>query len=73
MKKTGKCRKRWIDPQSLEPEYIIVDDRDRVFIGLDGGYPVFSDNISQAKPFRGQAKFDTLRRYSHVKIEQMFL
>jgi hypothetical protein len=72
MKKIGKF-KRYRNPQDDEPEYIIVNTKDQVFIGLDGGYPVFSDNIDQAKPFRGQAKFDTLRRFSHVKIEQMFL
>ena len=73
MKKTGKCSKRWVNPQSLEPEYIIINAKDQVFIGLSGGHPVFSDDVDQAKPFRGQSKFDMLKRYSHVKIEQMFI
>lgn len=73
MKKTGKCPKRWVNPQSLEPEYIIINDKNQVYIGLDGGYPVFSDDIEKAKPFKGQSKFDTLKRHSYIKMEQMFL
>jgi len=71
MKKTGNVR--WVDPQSLEPEYIIINDRDQVYVGLIGGEPNFSTNIDRARVFQGQAKFKTLKRYSWCKIEQVFL
>lgn len=71
MKKTGKCR--WVDPQSLEPEYIVINDMDQVFVGLMGGEPDFSINIGEAKVLQGQTKFDTLRRHSWCKIEQVFI
>lgn len=57
----------------LEPEYIILNNECAVFSGLKGGYPVFSENINEAKPLRGQSKFDFMKRYYPNKIEQMFL
>lgn len=71
MKKTGKCR--WVDTQLLEPEYIIINDMDQVFVGLIGGEPDFSTNIDSAKVLQGQSKFETLKRYSWCKIEQVFI
>jgi hypothetical protein len=59
--------------EELEPEYIILNDECAVFSGLKGGYPVFSEDINEAKPLRGQSKFDFMKRYYPNKIEQMFL
>jgi hypothetical protein len=73
MKKTGKCPKRWIDPQLLESKYIIINEYDQVYVGLISGEPDFSTNINEAKILQGQSKFDTLRRYSWCKIEQVFI
>ena len=56
-----------------EPFYLILDEYVRVFSGLRKGYPYFSENIDDAKPLQGQAKFDYLQRYSTIKLEQMFL
>jgi len=56
-----------------EPEYIIIDEYARVFSGLKGGYPLFSDDIDEAKPLQGQSKFEFMKTYYYVKIEQMFL
>ena len=56
-----------------EPEYLILDEYARVFAGCRKGYPFFSDDIDEAKPLQGQEKFDYLQRYSHLKLEQMFL
>jgi hypothetical protein len=56
-----------------EPEFIILDERARVFAGLREGYPFFSEDLDEAKPLQGQAKFDFLQRYHHLKLEQMFL
>lgn len=72
MKETGKY-KRYRNPQDEEPEYIIINEWSRVYTGLIGGEPNFSDDVAQAKIFRGQAIFDKLKRYSWCKIEQMFL
>ena len=56
-----------------EPEYIVIDEYARVFSGLKGGYPIFSEDIDDAKPLQGQSKFEFMKTYYHVKIEQMFL
>ena len=56
-----------------EPEYIIIDEYARVFSGLKGGYPLFSDDIDDAKPLQGQSKFEFMKTYYYVKIEQIFL
>ncbi len=61
------------EDQENEPFYLILDEYARVFSGLRKGYPYFSENIDDAKPLQGQAKFDYLQRYSTVKLEQMFL
>lgn len=73
MKKTGKCSKRWVNPQSLEPEYIIINEYDQAYVGLIGGEPDFSINVNEAKILQGQSKFETLRRYSWCKVEQIFV
>lgn len=65
--------KRWVNPNLLEPEYVIINESSQVFIGLIGGYPDWSDDLSKAKTFKGQSIFDTLKRYSDSKIEQLFL
>ena len=59
--------------EELEPEYIILNDECEVFSGLKGGYPAFSKDINEAKPLRGQSKFDFMQRYHPYKIEQMFI
>jgi hypothetical protein len=57
-----------------EPEYIIIDEYARVFSGLKEGTHMFSENIDDAKPLKGQSKFDYMKRcIPFIKIEQMFL
>lgn len=65
-------KKKREEPE-IEPEFIILDERARVFAGLREGYPFFSENLDEAKPLQGQAKFDFLQRYHHLRLEQMFL
>ncbi len=55
------------------PPYIILNERAQVYIGLIGGYPNFSDDLDEAKPLEGQAKFETLERVYHAKLEQIFI
>lgn len=55
------------------PEFIIVDDQARVFSGLKGGRPVFSEDINDAKPLKHQESFDHMQRYVYFNLEQMFL
>jgi hypothetical protein len=57
----------------IEPEFIILDERARVFAGCREGYPFFSDDLDEAKPLQGQEKFEFLQRNNHLKLEQMFL
>jgi hypothetical protein len=56
-----------------EPEFIILDERARVFAGCREGYPFFSDDLDEAKPLQGQEKFEFLQRNNHLELEQMFL
>ena len=72
MKKTGKCR-RYKNPQGDEPQYIILNKYSQVFTGLIEGEPNWCDDVLQAKLLRGQSKFETLKRHSYLKIEQMFI
>lgn len=68
MKKTGRTK-----PEE-EPEYLVLDQNARVFIGLLGGEFVFSDNIDEGKPLQGQEKFNFMRRHHYASpLEQMFL
>ena len=69
MKKTGKCK----HPLELEPEYIVVDDRARVFAGLREGHLYFSENMDDAKPLKGQSKFDNMQSYHYLELEQIFI
>lgn len=69
MKKTGKCR----EPEVELPEYLVLDEFARVFAGCREGYPFYSEDMDEAKPLKGQEKFDTLQRYSHLILEQMFI
>ena len=55
------------------PEFIIIDDQAKVFSGLKQGYPVFSDNIDEAKPLKYQEAFNHMKRYCYNKLEQIFL
>ena len=57
----------------VEPEFIILDERARVFAGCREGYPFFSEDMNEAKPLQGQSKFDFMQRYHHLQLEQMFL
>jgi len=57
----------------VEPEFIILDERARVFAGCREGYPFFSDDLDEAKPLQGQEKFEFLQRNNHLELEQMFL
>jgi hypothetical protein len=70
MKKTGKSKK---EPIPKEPEYIVLDERARVFAGLREGYPYYSEDLDEAKPLKGQTKFSTLQRSTFLKLEQMFI
>lgn len=57
-----------------EPEYIILDERARVFSGLREGYHIFSEDLDDAKPLQGQSKFEYMQRcVPYFKLEQIFL
>ena len=56
-----------------KPRFIVVDDLDNVYIGLIRGRAVFSPDIEKAKPLQGQTKFNTLKRFTQMKLSQIFL
>ena len=45
-----------------QPETFVVVNRDgQAFIGLQGGYPVYSDDWSEAKPLHKENTYHLLR------------
>jgi hypothetical protein len=72
MRKRGSVNKKR-KPQFTDPEYIVVDYRDRVFSGLSEGEAVFSEDLNEAKPLRGQLKYETLQRICYQKLSQIFI
>jgi hypothetical protein len=72
MRKRGSVNKKR-KPQFTDPEYIVVDHKDRVFAGLIGGEAYFSEDLNEAKPLRGQLRYETLQRISYQKLSQIFI
>ena len=72
MRKRGSVNKKR-KPQYTEPEYIVIDHQDRVFAGIKGGEPLFSYDLNEAKPLRGQGKFETLIHFCYQPIQQLFI
>jgi hypothetical protein len=64
---------KMLDWETPEQSYIIFNQHAHVFIGLIDGWPNFSNNIEDAKPLKGQEKFQTLKRYSKMDLEQEFI
>jgi hypothetical protein len=54
-------------------EYIVMTDDARVFSRLERGYPVFSDNIDEAKPFTKVSQSDKLHLIHPFKLEIIWL
>ena len=48
MRKRGSVNKKR-KPQYTDPEYIVIDHCDKVFAGLKGGEPLFSDDPKPKK------------------------
>jgi hypothetical protein len=69
-----KAKKRKMLAWETEhPPYIILNEKAQVYTGLIRGYPNFSDDLDEAKPLEGQAKFDTLKRFARIPLEQIFI
>jgi hypothetical protein len=71
MKKPKK--RRMLEWEVEHPPFIILNEQAQVYTGLIQGRPNFSDNMDDAKKLEGQAKFDTLKRFARIPLEQMFL
>jgi hypothetical protein len=54
-------------------EYIVMTDDARVFSGLQGGYPVFSENVDDAKPFTEISQSDKLHLVCPFKLEILWM
>ena len=66
-------RRKMLAWEVEHPSYIVLNEYDQVYTGLIQGYPNFSHDIDEAKILEGQAKFDTLKRFARIPLEQMFL
>ena len=56
-----------IDNDIIQPEFIVMDEYGRFFMGLIGGLPDFTRNIEDAKPLNNLDKFATLCRLCRGK------
>jgi len=59
-----------IEAERKHPFYVL-DEFARVFAGLRGGYPHFSENIDEAKPIYNNEQFGAIRRGSTYGIERV--
>jgi hypothetical protein len=51
------------------PEFIVLNEYAQVFTGLIRGYPVFSDNWSEAKPLQHLDQIKYLKHGTHHQLE----
>ncbi len=56
-----------------EKEYILMTEDCKVFSGLEGGYPKFSENLDDAKPFIELSQTEILRLVYPFKLETIWL
>ena len=54
-------------------EYIVMTEDARVFSGLKGGYPIFSESIDEAKQFTDIHQSDMLHLMYPFKLETVWL
>jgi hypothetical protein len=54
-------------------EYIVMTEDARVFSGLKGGYPLFSESIDEAKQFTDIHQSDMLHLMYPFKLETVWL
>jgi len=72
MRKRGSVNKKR-KPIFTDPEYIIVDQNDKVYAGLIGGEAYFSEDLNDVKPLSGQLKFETMQRFCYQRISKIFI
>lgn len=71
MKKQHK--RRLLAWETENPRFIILNSDAQVYIGLKQGYAQFSDDVDKAKILEGQGVFDTMKRFTQMPLEQMFI
>lgn len=54
-------------------EYIVMTDDCRVFCGLERGYPKFSENLDEAKPFTELSQSQKLHLVYPFRLETIWL
>ena len=56
-------------PETKEPEFIVLNEYAQVFCGLRGGYPEFSDNWDEAKPLYNMNQVRSIQYGTLHKLE----
>jgi hypothetical protein len=61
--------------KEIEPirEFIVMNDMAQVWVGLNGGKLVFSNNFDEAKPLREESKFSIMQRAYPYKLEMLWI
>jgi hypothetical protein len=55
------------------PEFIILNENCQVFCGLRGGYPIFSDELEDAKPLTNDGQFRMIQYGTSFKLEKEYI
>ena len=64
-----------LDKKSKQKEiqFIVLNEYAQVFSGLKGGYPAFSDDFDEAKPFTNDLQVKMIQKGTSFKLEKYFL
>ena len=69
IKRKKRKHRKFVKPK----EYIVMTEDARVFSGLKGGYPLFSESIDEAKQFTELNQSDMLHLMYPFKLETIWL
>jgi hypothetical protein len=59
--------------KAKEPEFIILNEYCQCFSGLRGGYPVFSDDLNEARPLTNIEQFKKVQYGTSYKLEIVYV
>jgi hypothetical protein len=64
-----RTRKKRKPEEPKEPEFIVLNEYCQVFSGLNRGYPVFSDNLDEARPLTNLNQFKNVQYGTNFQLE----
>jgi len=64
-----RTRKKRKPEGPKEPEFIVLNEYCQVFSSLSRGYPVFSDNLDEARPLTNLNQFKNVQYGTNFQLE----